>query len=101
MKEIILPEKCETMHDFLVQNKDIVFDAVLDSIEDQYWDKTVNTVNILRINSKNKDSTIALKRKEWIKALKSAEEYFSKPYIEAYEKCHRCLKIIKYLEGLD
>ena len=98
MKQIILSEKSETLGDFLVQNKDVVYSALLDSIEKHYLDLQKNNVDVLKISDENDTTQISLPRKDWVKGLKKAIKYFEKPKIEQYEKCKRCLDIINFLE---
>lgn len=97
MKEIILSELDETLGDFLVQNKDVVYTALLDSIEKEYLNKTSLAVDILQINATDDTTQITLAREDWVKGLEKAINYFKKPEIEEYEKCQRCLNIINKL----
>lgn len=98
MKEIILSELDETLGNFLVQNKDVVYTALLDSIEKEYLDSSSSVVDILQINSNSETTQITLLRDDWIKGLNKAIKYFEKPEIEQYEKCKRCLDIIDHLK---
>tara|TARA_B100000963_G_scaffold176268_1_gene153306 strand:- start:9920 stop:10222 length:303 start_codon:yes stop_codon:yes gene_type:complete len=98
MKQIILSEKNETLGNFLVQNKDVVYSALLDSIEKHYLDLNKNNVDVLKIRARDKTTHITLLRKDWARGLKKAIKYFEKPNIEQYEKCKRCLDIINFLE---
>lgn len=98
MKQITLSEKNETLGDFLVQNKDVVYSALLDSIEKHYLDLDHHTVDVLKISDRSDTTQISLSREDWVKGLNKAINYFEKPNIEQYEKCKRCLDIINHLK---
>jgi hypothetical protein len=101
MKQIILDELNETLGDFLVKNKDVVYSAILDSIESRYLEENLSQIDILEINSQGEKSYVTLSRKDWIRSLNQAIEFFQKPTVEEYEKCGRCLKIANYLQKVN
>ena len=98
MKQIMLDELNETLGDFLVKNKDVVYSAILDSIESHYMEKDLHQIDILEINSQGEKNYVTLSRKDWIRSLNQAIEFFQKPTVEEYEKCAKCLKIINHLK---
>lgn len=98
MKQIILDELNETLGDYLVKNKDVVYSAILDSIEKNYLNENLEQLDVLEINSGGEKTYVTLYRKEWIKSLSQAIEFFQKPESEEYEKCAKCLNIIKHLK---
>ena len=98
MKQIILDELNETLGDFLVKNKDVVYSAIMDSIETCYLDDDAQQVDILEIDTSSGKNYISLDRTDWVRALNQAIEFFEKPTVEEYEKCAKCLKIINHLK---
>lgn len=98
MKQIILNELNETLEDFLVKNKDVVYSAILDSIELVYLKKNVHKIDILEIDSNGDKSYVTLAKIDWVKSLNQAIEFFQNPAVEEYEKCAKCLTIIEHLK---
>jgi len=98
MKQIILDELDETIGDFLVKNKDVVYSAILESISEVYLDNRIKELDVLEIGSSIEKTYITLDRSQWIRALTQAIEFFERSDIEEYEKCAECLIIINHLE---
>ena len=98
MKQIILDELDETIGDFLVKNKDVVYSAILESISEAYLDNRIKELDVLEIGSSVEKTYITLDRSQWIRALTQAIEFFERSDIEEYEKCAECLIIINHLK---
>lgn len=101
MKQIILDELDETIGDFLVKNKDVVYSAILESIGEVYLDNRVNELDVLEIDSNIEKTYITLNKSQWIRALTQAIEFFERSDIEEYEKCAECLIIIDHLKECE
>jgi hypothetical protein len=99
MKSILISEPNKTLKKFLVENKDIVYSAVLESINESYRDSSIDKIDILEISNNGEKSYMTLDRKNWIRALEQAINFFQMPDIEEYEKCSECLSIIDYLKN--
>jgi len=99
MKSILISEPNETLKKFLVENKDIVYSAVLESINESYRDSSIDKIDILEISNNGEKSYMTLDRENWIRALEQAINFFQMPDIEEYEKCSECLSIIDYLKN--
>jgi hypothetical protein len=82
----------------LAENKNIVYDAILDSIEKSYKEKP-SEIKVLELNIGGVSSSLTIEKKDYIPALKNALSYFERMDIEEYEKCSRCLNIVKYLNN--
>lgn len=83
----------------MVENKDIVYSAVLESINESYRDSSIVKIDILEISNNGEKSYMTLDRENWIRALEQAINFFQMPDIEEYEKCSECLSIIDYLKN--
>ena len=83
----------------MVENKDIVYSAVLESINESYRDSNTDKIDILEISNNGEKSYMTLDRENWIRALEQAINFFQMPDIEEYEKCSECLSIIDYLKN--
>lgn len=81
----------------LSENKNIVYDAILESIEKSYMEKPIE-IKVLELNIGGVSSSLTIEEKDYIPALKNALSYFEKPEVEQYEKCSRCINIINYLK---
>ena len=99
MKSILISEPNKTLKKFLVENKDIVYSAVLESINESYRDSSIDKIDILEISNDGEKSYMTLDRENWIRALEQAINFFQMPDIEEYEKCSECLSIIDYLKN--
>ncbi len=99
MKQITVNEPGETLKNYLVENKDIVYSAVLESIKESYLNLNLDKIDILEISNNGEKSYMTLGRGNWIKALEQAIDFFQMPDIEEYEKCHECLSVIEYLNN--
>lgn len=99
MKSILISEPNKTLKKFLVENKDIVYSAVLESINESYRDSSIVKIDILEISNNGEKSYMTLDRENWIRALEQAINFFQMPDIEEYEKCSECLSIIDYLKN--
>jgi hypothetical protein len=99
MKSILISEPNKTLKKFLVENKDIVYSAVLESINESYRDSSIDKIDILEISNNGEKSYMTLDRENWIRALEQAINFFQMPDIEEYEKCSECLSIIDYLKN--
>ena len=98
MKQIILKELDETIGDFLVKNKDVVYSAILESISEVYLNDKIKDLDVLEIDSSAEKTYITLNRSQWIRALTQAIEFFERSDIEEYEKCAKCVNIINHLK---
>ena len=83
----------------MVENKDIVYSAVLESINESYRDSNTDKIDILEISNNGEKSYMTLDRENLIRALEQAINFFQMPDIEEYEKCSECLSIIDYLKN--
>ena len=99
MKSILISEPNKTLKKFLVENKDIVYSAVLESINGSYRNSSIDKIDILEISNNGEKSYMTLDRENWIRALEQAINFFQMPDIEEYEKCSKCLSIIDYLKN--
>jgi len=99
MKSILISDPNKTLKKFLVENKDIVYSAVLESINESYRDSNTDKIDILEISNNGEKSYMTLDRENWIRALEQAINFFQMPDIEEYEKCSECLSIIDYLKN--
>ena len=99
MKSILISDPNKTLKKFLVENKDIVYSAVLESINESYRDSNTDKIDILEISNNGEKSYMTLDRENLIRALEQAINFFQMPDIEEYEKCSECLSIIDYLKN--
>ena len=99
MKSILISDPNKTLKKFLVENKDIVYSAVLESVNESYRDSNTDKIDILEISNNGEKSYMTLDRENWIRALEQAINFFQMPDIEEYEKCSECLSIIDYLKN--
>jgi len=98
MKQIILEELNETLGDFLVKNKDVVYSAILESIDKVYLKGEIDKLDVLEIDNVGEKTYITLEKSQWIRALNQAIEFFERSDVEEYEKCAKCLNIINHLK---
>ena len=82
----------------MVQNIDVVYSAVLESIEKKYLEKEVSEVRVLEILSGTEKNYVNLDKNDWVMILERALKYFERADVEEYEKCARCLNIINHLK---
>ena len=58
MKQITVNEPGETLKNYLVENKDIVYSAVLESIKESYLNLYLGNIDILEISNNGEKSYI-------------------------------------------
>ena len=75
-----------------VQNKHIIYDLLLKTINENYLDSKKNKIKVLTININEFEHSIEISRDKFISALNNAIVEFEAD--EEYEKCKRCIDII-------
>ena len=79
------------------QNKDVIYDNVLEKIQESYQDETVDEVKVITIEINNVEYSINLARVKFVSSLENAIAHYEK--IELYEKCQVCLDIIREIKS--
>ena len=75
-----------------------IYDNILNSIESHYLEENNSEVTVVQISINELEYTINLTRDKYIGGLENAITYYESS--EEYEKCARCVSIIKDLKKM-
>lgn len=79
-------------------NRSVIYESLIEAIDLNLASDNRDTVDIIKICINQVDYNITLPKDKFISGLSSAIEYFKG--FEEYEKCAKCLSLIKKMEGV-
>lgn len=79
------------------QHKKLIYDSVVEAIQKNYSDPTIESINVVNITINNVKNSVNLTRNNFVQGLERAIQYYVE--LEEYERCQMCLDIITEIKS--
>lgn len=85
-----------TIDDIFNDYKKEIYESVLKSIKENYRNREIKEINVVKINTQSKIYSINLSKGKFVTILNKCIDFFIE--LEMYELCQECVDIIQEIE---